>query len=154
MLAFVALLSIKDILIAFLWDIYGRTMLTKFALSHYHNILFGEGTNYFFFVRKVYKHRTILDIHNDILQIFIEQGALFGTGFLILLLLPFLWIKSRVVMAGYSCLVFQCFVDFPLNRVSTMLLSMTIILLAYWEFIKRSGEDGTTERFYLEGYNL
>jgi len=70
--------------------------------------------------------------HSDVVQGFMELGAVRMIPIMILVLLPLFFIKPEPISAAYLCVLFQSFLDLPFHRWGTFFLAIIIIGIMYW----------------------
>jgi hypothetical protein len=69
--------------------------------------------------------------HSELICSLFELGIYVTIGLTFLLLLPFLWSRVDILMISHLCLVLQSLIDFPLHRITTGLVALIILILAY-----------------------
>ena len=75
--------------------------------------------------------------HSDLLQGIYELGIVRMYFIMTFLAFTLLLIKSKPLLAGYLCLLFQACVDFPFHRAITGTFGLFLITLIYYEFLRR-----------------
>ena len=135
-----------------LGSLQNRIVFYTTTINNWNNIWLGEGFDKFKTLpRDVWKDNIrpndsfyeglwIHDAHSDLLQGFYELGILKMIPILFIVLLPLFFVKlntqlNLTVFISYLCVLFQGLIDFPFHRWTTGLLSLTIILMAYYLII-------------------